>query len=81
MATRPAIRWWAPVRTPFDLSGSKEFRVREGQKVLFRTELFNAFNTPQFANPVSTLGSGSFGRVTGTAGDNRVIQFALKYLF
>jgi hypothetical protein len=48
---------------------------------MFRAEMFNAFNTPQFANPAATLGNSTFGRVTSTAGDNRQIQFALKYNF
>ena len=54
---------------------------REGHQLLFRTELFNAFNTPQFGNPGGSLGTGTFGRVTGTAADNRQIQLALKYSF
>jgi len=67
----------------FDLSGSKTFRMpyREGHALLFRAELFNAFNTPQFGNPGSSLGTGTFGRITSTAADNRQIQFALKYSF
>jgi hypothetical protein len=67
----------------FDLSASKNFRMpyREGHQVLFRAELFNAFNTPQFANPGTTLGTGTFGRITSTASDNRQIQLALKYSF
>jgi outer membrane receptor protein involved in Fe transport len=65
----------------FDLSLSKSFAVREGHSVLFRTEFFNAFNTPQFGQPGGTLGTGAFGRVTGTRADNRQIQFALKYMF
>lgn len=66
----------------FDLSASKSFRTfGENQKLLFRAEMFNAFNTPQFANPGATLGTGTFGRVTSTAADNRQIQLALKYSF
>lgn len=67
----------------FDLSISKAIRMpyREGHQLLFRTELFNTFNTPQFGNPGTSLGTGTFGRVTGTAADNRQIQLALKYSF
>jgi hypothetical protein len=66
----------------FDLSSSKSFRMPwEGHQVLFRAEFFNIFNTPQFANPGGSLGTGTFGRVTSTAADNRQIQFALKYSF
>ena len=34
--------------------------------VQFRVELFNAFNTPQFAMPDQFLGDGSFGQITST---------------
>jgi len=72
-----------PGTNTWDLSLSKAFKMpwREGHQLLFRSEFFNAFNTPQFANPGATLGSGSFGRITSTALDNRQIQFALKYIF
>jgi len=53
----------------------------EAHALLFRAEMFNTFNTPQLGNPGGTLGTGTFGRVTGTAADNRQIQFALKYSF
>jgi hypothetical protein len=53
----------------------------ESHDLLFRTEFFNAFNTPQFGNPGSALGTGTFGRVTGVQLDNRQIQMALKYTF
>ena len=67
----------------FDLSLSKAFRMPwyEGHELLFRTEFFNAFNTPQFGQPGSSLGTGTFGRVTSTRNDNRQIQLALKYTF
>ena len=72
-----------PGTNTWDLSLSKAFKMpwREGHQLLFRSEFFNAFNTPQFANPGATLGTGSFGRITSTALDNRQIQFALKYIF
>jgi outer membrane receptor protein involved in Fe transport len=66
-----------------DLSFSKAFRMpfKEEHALLLRAEMFNVSNTPQLSNPGSTLGTGTFGRVTGTAADNRQIQFALKYTF
>ena len=72
-----------PGQQTFDLTASKSFRIpdHEGHSVQFRLELFNAFNTPQFANPGGTLGTGTFGVVTSTANDNRQIQLALKYSF
>jgi hypothetical protein len=67
----------------FDLSLSKSFRMpwQEGHELLFRSEFFNAFNTPQFGQPGGTLGTGTFGVVTTTRIDNRQIQLALKYSF
>ena len=67
----------------FDLSATKAFRVpfREAHQLLFRTEFFNVFNTPQFDNPGTSLGTGTFGHVTATKIDQRQIQFALKYTF
>jgi outer membrane receptor protein involved in Fe transport len=67
----------------FNLSLRKSFRMpyAESQRLEFRAESFNAFNTPQFANPDSNLGDGAFGQVTSTKLDNRLIQLALKYFF
>ena len=81
--TSPRNPLVGPGTETWDLSASKSFRIPrlESHSVLFRSEFFNAFNTPQFANPGGTLGTGTFGRVTSTALPNRQIQFALKYLF
>jgi hypothetical protein len=49
--------------------------------VEFRAEFFNAFNTPQFANPDATLSDASFGQIISTSVNPRLIQFALKFLF
>lgn len=72
-----------PGQHTFDLSLSKSFKMpfSEDHSLTFRAEFFNAFNTPQFANPGGALGTAVFGRVTGTAVDNRQIQLALKYQF
>jgi len=72
-----------PGRHTFDLSLSKSFNMEyhEGHSLQFRAELFNVFNTPQFANPDSNLGDGSFGQITNTNLPNREVQFALKYIF
>lgn len=49
----------------------------------FRTEFFNAFNSPQFANPDTNVSDGpfAFGHITGTSVNARIIQFALKLNF
>jgi hypothetical protein len=80
--TSPRNPLVGPGLSTFDLSISKAFRMPfEGHELLFRTEFFNAFNTPQFGQPGGTLGTGTFGRVTSTRIDNRQIQLALKYNF
>ena len=71
----------------WDFSLLKSFQVKEHQSLKFRAEMFNIFNTPQFANPVGNLASPAFGGTFATIGtgsgfgSNRQIQFALKYLF
>jgi hypothetical protein len=54
---------------------------RENHSLQFRAEFFNAFNTPQFANPDRFLGDGDFGKITSTNVPNRELQFGLKYRF
>ena len=75
------------VRSPglvnLDFSAFKNFDLWEGGRLQFRAEFFNATNTPYFGSPGSvglTLGTPTFGRVT-SAGDPRVIQLGLKFLF
>jgi hypothetical protein len=81
--TAPRNPLVGPGVSTFDLSATKNFRMpwAEAHDLLFRAEFFNAFNTPQFGQPGSTLGTGAFGRVTSTRLDNRQIQLALKYSF
>jgi outer membrane receptor protein involved in Fe transport len=81
--TAPRNPLVGPGLSTFDLSLTKSFRMPwyEGHELMFRTEFFNAFNSPQFGQPGGTLGTGTFGRVTSTRVDNRQIQMALKYSF
>ncbi|MBS1822090.1 MAG: TonB-dependent receptor [Acidobacteria bacterium] len=44
----------------------------------FRGELFNAFNTPQFGNPDTGISNSTFGEITSTSVNPRIVQFALK---
>ncbi|MBL8209145.1 MAG: TonB-dependent receptor [Bryobacterales bacterium] len=66
-----------------DLSASKSFKMPYGEShaLLFRAEMFNITNSPQFGNPGTTLGTGTFGVVTSTGAENRQVQLALKYNF
>jgi hypothetical protein len=81
--TRPGI-FRGPAQNNTDLSLIKNFSLRwpsEKAGVEFRAELFNAFNHPQFADPVSAVDVGGFGQITGTAVAPRIAQFALKLSF
>jgi hypothetical protein len=70
-----------PGENNWDMALAKTFRIKEAQSLEFRTEFFNTFNHPQFLNPATNVGLASFGQITATSVNPRLIQFALKYLF
>lgn len=73
-----------PDQRNFDIALVKRFDTRwptESAKLEFRTEFFNAFNTPQFADPDTTVTNTTFGRITATSVGPRIIQFSLKLNF
>src|SRR5215470_10248323 len=47
----------------------------------FKTEFFNAFNTPQFSDPATVYGVAGFGRITSLSVNPRIVQLALKLNF
>jgi len=49
--------------------------------VELRAELFNAMNTAQFANPDNNFSSPTFGVISATSVNPRVVQLALKFKF
>jgi len=65
----------------------RRFSLTERFKMDFRTEAYNIFNHPQFANPNSNVSNLGFGEITSTLGfaDNqateRRIRFALRLQF
>jgi hypothetical protein len=66
------------------LSIFKEFpidRVREGMRLEYRLESFNALNHPQFCGPNTVVGGGRFGVVNCQANSPREVQMALKLYF
>jgi hypothetical protein len=63
-----------------DLGLLKDFAIVERMKIQFRAEFFNAFNNVNFGQPQNYLGSSSTGQIT-SAGNPRVLQFALKLTF
>jgi hypothetical protein len=73
-----------PDQEDVDLSLSKTFQVRwprEDAGLQFRSDFFNALNHPNFAGPNNAASSTTFGRITATSTNPRVIQLALKYSF
>jgi hypothetical protein len=63
-----------------DFALTRTFRLTGAQNIQFRWEVFNVFNHVNFNAPVTALNSGSFGQIQ-TAGDPRIMQFALKFTF
>jgi hypothetical protein len=62
---RNTLRGFDLVET--DLSLRRRFSVTERVKVLFRADLFNLLNHPNFASPDATLDDGTFGQSIGMA--------------
>jgi len=66
----------------FDIALVKTTHITERQQIIFRTEFFNAFNHPQFSNPAVAVDTpGTFGQITTTSVNPRIMQFGLKYIF
>jgi hypothetical protein len=60
----------------------KKFRVAESGAVSFRAEAYNLLNNANFANPDSSLATlQSFGKISATVGNARIVQVALRFDF
>jgi hypothetical protein len=81
-----------PGQHNLDMAIERAFPIKENRSFHFRAEFFNLTNTPQFGNPNTSLGytdptlanpiaSPTFGLITGTIANPRIIQFAGKILF
>lgn len=66
-----------------DASFSRSMAIRNGQRLELRLEVFNILNHVNWANPTVQIGATTVtnGRVTNTANDPRIMQFAIKYGF
>jgi hypothetical protein len=71
---------FGPGQFNWDFTVLKNTKLTENQSLQFRTEFYNLFNHPQFTNPINQVGP-TLGRITGTSVNQRIIQFALKYIF
>ena len=63
-----------------DFALTRTFKVGGAQSVQVRWEVFNLINHVNFNAPITALNSASFGQIQ-TAGDPRIMQFALKFTF
>ncbi|MGH9718650.1 MAG: carboxypeptidase regulatory-like domain-containing protein [Bryobacteraceae bacterium] len=65
----------------WDLTIQKSIAITERVNFKFQTEFYNAFNTPHFAAPNTTVTSTSFSRITGTFLGPRNLQMAARVTF
>jgi hypothetical protein len=73
-----------PSELNFDFSLFKHFplhKLRDTADLEFRSEFFNIFNHPLFQDPDTNLSDGTFGHITNTYGNPRIVQLALKLIF
>ena len=80
----PVLR--GPGINNFDFAVFKRTNVGEKVGIEFRTEFFNLFNHPYFSMPATGFGASGFGVINstisgGAASPERLIQFALKFVF
>jgi hypothetical protein len=62
-------QYYGPGLYNYDFTALKTFAVwKERTRLTFRADFFNLFNHTNFANPVHSMSSASFGQITGTVG-------------
>lgn len=64
-----------------DLSLAKQIRLTERQFFELRFEAFNSTNHTNFGNPGTSFGSSTFGVISSTTGNNRIVQMAVRFQF
>jgi len=73
-----------PGQANLDLAVSKNVVFNwphEQSNLQFRAEFYNALNHPQFGNPDSNFTSPTFGVISNTSVNARVVQLALRFAF
>jgi outer membrane receptor protein involved in Fe transport len=73
-----------PSQMQLDLVLARSFPLPARRRLEVRWEVFNALNTPVFANPASTFaanGPGTAGQITSTIGGPRTMQLAGRFTF
>jgi len=69
-----------PANLQNDFALTRTFKMGGSQSVQFRWEVFNVLNHVNFNAPVTALNSANFGTIQ-SAGDPRIMQFALKFTY
>jgi hypothetical protein len=66
-----------------DLSLAKAFGLRSARNVELRWDIFNLFNTVNYALPNNVIGGATtdFGKITDSVGGPRIMQFGLRVRF
>ncbi len=77
----PNVRQQGTNNVTASLFKSFPLGFREGARLELRGEAFNLLNRVQFSQPNTTVGSSSFGAITGQANSPRELQVALKLYF
>ncbi|HSB18340.1 MAG TPA: TonB-dependent receptor [Bryobacteraceae bacterium] len=70
-----------PGQWNLDFSMFKDIPLTERFKLHFRSEFFNLLNHANFGDPTTNLDSSSFGQISSTAVNARLVQFALRLNF
>jgi Carboxypeptidase regulatory-like domain/TonB-dependent Receptor Plug Domain len=70
-----------PHTNVFDFALMRDFPIHEAVGLQFRWEVFNLTNTVQFGQPNNNFSSSGVAQITSLAGDQRVMQLALRLSF
>jgi hypothetical protein len=64
------------------MSIAKTWSVTENQNLKFSADMFSAWNQPVFDKPsITDIENPSFGQITNTVGNPRLMQISLRYAF
>jgi hypothetical protein len=71
-----------PDQHNFDMALIKGTQITEKVRMIFRWEVFNVLNHPNFANPANDVSSlSTFGKISAMSVNPRIMQYGLKLEF
>jgi Carboxypeptidase regulatory-like domain len=77
----PINSLFGPRFVNFDMSASRNIRLREGINLQVRAEAFNAFNHTNLGGPNTNLTDPNVGKITSNGGTMRRLQFGARIDF